>query len=349
VIALLALLLLQRRFKPAAIFAVAAALTVGAWLYWTAISPNQFAERSYAAVATATGRHFSGPIGTLATKSVKFVNTYVSQSFAAGLELPTVPGTSIDNLLWILLILGLGGIGLWSVRKRLPLFPFYVLTYLGLLLVYPFKVTRFFMPVAPLFLLAMFLGAVALTRRWKPGLGVAVMVLISGAILTQSVPSSLGLVKKLEHCDRSAALTSAPCFRPTTNAFLAATRRANAVLPKEAVVLTIKEAAFYYYTGRKVYHPDLARQMGGPNLPAYLSKTGIDYVLISGYVGGAKYSGRLAPACGRIEVLGQYEPRTALLRLHPAEDSVPSTRNACGLLQDWSRHLDRTSGEDVPP
>ena len=173
----------------------------------------------------------------------------------------------------------------------------------------------------------------------------AVMVLLSGAILTHSIPRSLRLAKKLEHCDRSAAIASPQCWRPETNAFLAATRRANEVLPKNAVVLTIKEAAFHYYTGRTVYHPDLAHQKGGPDMLAFLSKSGIDYALVSAYVGGAEFIPLLAPACERIEVLGQYEPRTALLQIHPAPGSVPADRNACQLIQDWTRHPDPTGEE----
>lgn len=348
VVALLALLLLQRRFKPAAIFTVAAALTVGAWLYWTTVSPNQFSERSYTAAATTTAHHVpTGKIGLLVVRSTKFIQIYVAKAFSAGLEFPTVAGTSIDNAIWILLTLGLGGVGLWSVRKRLPLLPLYMLIFMGLLLVYPFKLTRFFMPIAPLVLLAMFLGAVALTRRWKPGLGLAVILLISGAILTKSVPESLALAKKLEQCDRSQPLTSQACWRPETNAFLAATQRANDVLPKDAIVLTIKEAAFHYYTGRKVFHPDLAYKKAHKNMLAFLDRSGIDYALVSAFRGGAEFTRILLPACRRVEVLGQYEPRTALLQIHPdSAAAFPEDRNACKVLRDWDRHPDPTSEDD---
>ena len=347
VVAMLALLLVQRRFKPAAIFTVAAALTVGAWLYWTTVSPNQFTERSYTAVATTTGRRIPpGALSLLVVRTTRFLKTYVAKNITAGLEFPTVAGTSIDNVGWIVLIFGLGAVGLWSVRKRLPLLPLYVLSFMGLLLVYPFKLTRFFMPLAPLVLLAIFLGAIALTRRWKPAVGAAVIVLLSCAILTSSVPRSLVLAKQLDYCDRSAALTSPQCWRPATNAFLAAVRRANEVLPKDAVVLTIKEAAFNYYTGRKVYHPDLAYKKAGKNMLAFLSRSGINYALVSAYVGGAEFSPLLAPACQRIEVLGHYEPRTALLQIHPEGESVPVASNACQLLQDWTRHPDPTTEVD---
>jgi hypothetical protein len=45
-------------------------------------------------------------------------------------------------------------------------------------------------------------------------------------------------------------------------------------------------------------------------------------------------------------VLGRYEPRTALLQIHPEGESVPAASNACQLIQDWTRHPDPTSEVD---
>lgn len=334
--ALLVLWPLQRQFKAFALFAVASAMTVGAWMYWTAMSPDQFSARSYTAVATTTGRHLPGILGMLEVRTLNFFKVYVTKSFAAGLEFPTLAGTSIDNALWILLILGFGGLGLWSVRKRMPLLPLYVGAYLGLLLLYPFKLTRFYMPVAPLILLAMFLGVVELGRRWNPRLGAMIAVLLSGILLMGTVPRSLKLVKHLEHCDRSTAMSSPSCFPPENLAFYAAVRLANDVLPPDAVVLTIKEATFSYYTGRLVYHPDLADQKSEGDILGFLDRNRIRYVAINAFVGGANIATSLAPHCRQIEVLGHFEPRTALFQIQPPGVAIPPARNACGLLQDWS-------------
>lgn len=327
----------QRRFQAAAVFAVAAFLLVGGWLYWTAVAPNQFTERSYAAVATKTARHLPGRLGLLVIRSEKFVKVYVSKSFAAGLEVPTLAGSSIDNAAWVLAFVLLGGLGLWYIRKRAPILPVYLICYFALLLVYPYKLTRFFMPVAPLLLLAMFLGLYALGRRWKPQVALLLMVLISAGIMTQSIPRSLNLVKHLEHCDRSQARVSNECFASDRLAFFEAARVANATLPRNAVVLTIKEATFFYWTGLKVYHPDLAEEKGGKDVAGYLDRMGIHYVMINAFVGGAAISRQLISECQRIEVLGTWEPRTALLKIHPVGTALTPSQQSCAQMEQWSQ------------
>jgi hypothetical protein len=337
-------LLLRRRYKAALGFVTIAALTVGLWFAWTLLPSNQFNARSYVAVAANTTRAQPSVADLVAVRTVKFVKMYVAKSFPAGLEVPSVPGTWIDNAVWVLAILGLGGVGLWSVRKRAPLLPVYVAFFLGLLWLYPFKLTRFYMPVAPLLLLSMFLGAIALTRRWRPIVGAAVISMISAAILLRSVPRALEMASSRARCDRSAPFTSQECFRPETVAFIAAAQRAREVLPSNAVVLTIKEAAFHYYTGLKVYHMLVGSRNSGDDPLSYLNRVGIEYVLISAYVGGAKYLSHLVPHCRNIEVLVRLEPRTALLKVHP-KPVVPEDRNACP-LNSWE---DSALAEAVPP
>lgn len=334
----------QRRFKAATILLAVSLLSVGGWLYWTAVAPNQFTERSYAAVATKTARHLPGPLGLLEVRSQKFVKVYVSKSFSAGLEVPTLAGSSIDNAAWVIAIVVLGGIGLWYIRKRAPILPIYLISYFALLLVYPYKLTRFYMPVAPLLLLAMFLGLYAIGRRWKPQAALLVMVLIAAGIMTQSIPKSLKLVRNLEDCDRSKATVSSECFASDRLAFFEAARLANATLPRNAVVLTIKEATFFYWTGLKVYHPDLAEEKGGKDVAGYLDRMGIHYVMINAFVGGAAISRQLIGDCRRIEVLRTWEPRTALLQIHPVGTTLTPSQQSCSQMEQWSQS---TKGETV--
>jgi hypothetical protein len=228
-------------------------------------------------------------------------------------------------------------VGLWAIRKRAPILVTYFLCYFGLLLVYPYKMTRFYMPMAPLVLMVMFLGLHALGRRWNPGLALLVMVLISGGIMTQSVPRSIKRVQDLRHCDRSQATVSPECFASDRLAWFEAARVAKTQLPESTVVLTIKEATFFYWTGLKVYHPDLAEEKGGSDVAGYLDRMGIHYVMINAFVGGAAISRQLIGDCQRIELLATWEPRTALLQIHPLGTSLSPTRQSCVQMEQWSQ------------
>lgn len=327
--------LLQRRYKAALIFAGAASITVGAWLLWTMMAPNQFAARSYAAVA-GSARHLPGVLGVMEARIARFGEIYLARSLGTSFETPVLQGSLVDNVLWGGVIIGFGVLGLWTLRKQALLIPVYFLSFMGLLLIYPYKATRFFIPVMPLLLIAVLVGAFALGRLWKPGAGLILMGLISVGLLVESVPRSFKMVRGMLHCDRPHATASRTCFDDDRLAFFAATRDAAERLPRNAVVLTIKEAAFYYYAGRRVYHPDLAISRGKGDVPGFLRGAGIDYILISSFVGGVKIGRHVGVACRHIELLRRFEPRTALLKLHPVTVVVPEDRQACEILREWS-------------
>ncbi len=339
----LLLWLFQRRFKPAMLLAGVSALTVGGWLYWTTVAPFQFTERSYAAVATSTAQHFSGPAGLLLTRAINFVKVYLGKSFAAGLQVPTIDTTVVDNAFWLGLFLVFGGIGFWALRRRGPALPFYFLSYCGLLLLYPYKMTRFIMPVEPLLLLAVMLGLVVMFLRWGRRVALALTVALSLTLAVNAAPRAWEFAGALRECDRTQALVSKACFKEDRLAFFEATRFAKATLPASAAVLTIKEATFYYYTGHRVLHPDLAMQKGKDDVLGFVQGQGIEYILVTPFVGGAEIVRPLLPACSRLELVKDFGYRTILLRIHARPEGI--AHNACQNLTNIQKSLAQEEAE----
>jgi hypothetical protein len=308
--------LLQRRFRPALVFSVIALVTVGGWLYWTTIAPNQFTERSYTAVATSTAQHFSGPFDLVLTRTLNFGKVYLAKSIGAGLGVPTVEGPTIDNALWLGFFLLFGIVGFWHMRKRSPAIPLYFMAYCGVLLLYPYKMTRFLMPVEPLIVLSTLVGVVVALRRWGPRLPVVLAAVIAIAITVNNAPQAWRTARKLRDCNRAQATVSSSCFEADRLAFFEAARFAKDHLPPRAAVLTIKEATFYYHTGHSVLHPDLAIQRGKNDVIGFVRRQGVEYVLVNAFVGGAEIVRHLLPACDRVELIRDFGERTMLLRLH---------------------------------
>ncbi|MEO8296054.1 MAG: hypothetical protein ABI613_11115, partial [Gemmatimonadota bacterium] len=249
----------------------------------------------------------------------------------AGLQQPTLQGTLIDNILWGSVLIVCGLIGLYLLRKKAPAIPVYFVAYCGVLLLYPYKMTRFFMPVAPLLLLAVFVTLRAIAGRWGERLGIGLGALLSGSLLFIAAPLAVHTAIHSSKCDRAHAMTSSTCFAPDRLAFFSATRYANEHLPADAVVLTIKEAAFSYYTGRKVMHPDQAVQQGRKDVPGYLARRGVNYALITPFVGGAEIVQPLLPYCQHVEIVQDFGWRTILLKLHP---DTTLEKNACATFTD---------------
>ena len=343
--AVILLWLLQRKFRPALVMTAVSAVTVGGWLYWTTIAPLQFTERSYAAVATSTAQHFSGPVGLVVTRTINFGKVYLAKSFAAGLTVPTIENNWVDNGFWLAMFLCFGAIGFWAIRRRAPAIPLYFLAYCGVLLLYPYKMTRFAVPVEPLLLMATMVGIVVALKRW-PRPALLLMALISAAIVSNTAPAGWRMARALRDCDRSQALVSSECFAEDRLAFFEATRFARATLPPDAAVLTIKEATFYYYTGHRVLHPDLAMQKGKGDVLGFIRNKGIEYVLVTPFVGGAEIIPDLIPQCERVELLKDFGHRTILLRIHDSMQGVE--RNACSNLHNIQKSILDDRAEEAP-
>lgn len=343
VAAVILLWLLQRKFRPALILTAASAVTVGGWLYWTTVAPLQFTERSYAAVATSTAQHFSGPVGLVVTRTMNFGKVYLAKSIGSGLRVPTIEGASVDNALWLGIFLGFGIIGFWAMRRQGSSIPLYFMAYCGVLLLYPYKMTRFLMPVEPLILLATMVGLSVAFRRWRPRLGLVFCFLLSMTLVVSAAPEAWHMARKLRDCDRAQATRAASCFEADRLAFFDATRFTQDHLPDSAAVMTIKEATFFYYTGRRVLHPDLAMQKGKDDVLGYVRSQGVEYILVTPFVGGAEIVRTLVPACDRVELIRDFGERTVLLRLHDSSRDVE--RNACTNLQGIQRSIQEAEAE----
>lgn len=341
--AVIVLWLLQRKFRPALILAAASGVTVGGWLYWTTVAPNQFTERSYAAVATSTAQHFSGPLGLVTTRTINFGKVYLAKSLTSGLDAPTVAGSTVDNAFWLALFLIFGTIGFWGMRKRGPIIPLYFLAYCGILLLYPYKLTRFLMPVEPLVLMATLVGIFYAFSRKAPRLSLALAALFSVTLAVSSAPGAWRMARNLKDCDRAQATISASCFDADRLAFFRAAGFARGYLPPGAAVLTIKEAAFFFYTNHRVLHPDLAMQRGKNDVLGYIRGRGVDYVLISPFVGGAEIIRPLLPACDRVELIKNFGERTILFKLHETANTVRI--NACATFRNIERQIEQEEAE----
>jgi 4-amino-4-deoxy-L-arabinose transferase-like glycosyltransferase len=223
------------------------------------------------------------------------------------------------------------------MRKRGAIIPLYFLAYCAVLLLYPYKLTRFFMPVEPLVLMATLTGVMVVFRRKAPVAGALLAAVIGLTLVMTSAPGAWQMAQSLKDCDRETAMTSPACFAPDRLAFFEATRYAREALPPGTGVVTIKEATFYYYSGHTVMHSDLAMQRGRDDVIGFVRGRGIEYVLVTPFVGGAEIVKPLLPVCERVELVRNFGNRTILLKLHDSPESVP--QNACANFQNIQRQI----------
>ncbi|HSR92216.1 MAG TPA: glycosyltransferase family 39 protein [Gemmatimonadales bacterium] len=321
--ALCLLWLFERRFARATVLASVSASTVGGWIVWNFLAPDQFASRSYAALAgSAPQKDIGNPASLLGHRLMGFVQDYIGGSIQATLGVPTIPGMVVDNLFWVVVVFLLLAIGLVvASRRALPLAA-YVCTYFAFLALWPHKLSRFLLPMIPFVLLLITWGAAVLVQRWQRRWLPAVFALLGAFIVVGCLQQYLPNLQQSLACPRENSLESPACFTEPQRSFFALARYVRENTPANARFLTTKEATFAFYTSRQVMHADLAILKFGADLLPSVSARGIEYIVLSPLIGTRLPIG-LLPVCRRLETVTTFPGTTALLRIRPAGSAVP--------------------------
>jgi len=325
----------ERRWKPLGWLIAASAGTVGSWILWNVLAPDQFASRSYAvSVTKAPTGDIEQPWMLVFHRLERFLQTY-SRSLPANLGAPSLDISWLDNAAWLLLLGLLLGVGLWAAWKKAPTVTAYTASYFLFLGFWPTKLSRFIIPIVPFVLLVAVWGAWTLSQYWKPRVvagisGVAAILLFGGAVSKAYARYEVSLT-----CVPRTAVTQSGCFSPEQRSFFELMDYVKRELPESAAVVTTKEATFGYYTGRKVLHPDLAIQKYEIGLLHRLSAHGIDYLVVSP-IHPTPLPKVLLPRCRDLEVVQSFPERTALLRIRSVVSS-PEDPRACAVITALAR------------
>jgi len=321
-------LLLGRQWKAAAIYAAACAVTIGAWLYWTTIAPEQYAGASYVADMRVLGQGQ----GVVSVGSLQFVVRramyYASNSMPVTMGMPTVPGTPIDNMVGMLVILAGVLAGLWVLLRRWRLAGLYLIVMAGLLLSWPWRMDRFITPLVPLLVPTMLVGwAILLQRRGERAsllavAAVAAMFVVGGAMQTGRH------VAAATRCHGAGAVYDEACIKRDQTSYFHALDWIETNTPEQAVFLTAKTGALRYYTGRSAASWYTALRTGSDGrLLTWLRENDVDYVLLATLeqTEPKVLAGMLEAVCEELVFEKLFPARTYLFRLARAEDDRTRT------------------------
>lgn len=338
-VALIAHWLLERRFRAAAGLAAVSTATVGLWLLWTAIAPEQHPGVSYFADAVFRGAAPDRSLAAvLAARLATNLPAYLGAMVPQRLPLPGAPGTLLDNVLaGAVALLSLGFALLLLLRRWRPA-ALYLLAYAALLALWPYALSRFLVPVLPLLVAAAVLGAgeaaARLRTRWKTPamLTLALLLTVMGTALT------VQMLRETAACARGEPIPTGACLRSDQASFLAAARYAGAHTPADAVFLTAKPPTLYYYSGRRSIGFEDA--LAGPRhrFLQRLDERGADYILLGSVHSGEPYSlaPRLEENCAWLAVVAVFPPRTYLFRRRDAAGGAEGEA-ACQAVAEYRR------------
>ena len=326
--ALVLVWLIQRRYRAAVIFTSVATAVVGGWLAWTAVAPGKFYGRSYAA---ALQRAESAPttLGVLINR-IESSFAYVYKYIPSSLSVPSVEQTTVDNIFWTVL-LGVGLIaGLCALWKKLPIVTAYFVLYAGILTLFPFKMTRFLIPIVPLLVLTICAGLALLARRLTGRGALVATALLCLPLLGGAFKPDRALMREALRCSADDPWGPTTCSDSTQRAFFAAADYARMNTAPEATFLTLKEATFALLSGRRVQHPERVIRPDSMHLTQTLRDTGVDHVVVSP-IHRSRLGRLLERNCADLRLERVFPPDAYLFRVVP-EGQAPDGE-ACQVLE----------------
>jgi hypothetical protein len=335
VIALVVHWLWGKKTSVIARWASLAAVTLGAWLAWTVLAAGKHVGPSYMVDflrGGVPGSSLSGLFVEVGKRIATNVPSYLGITIPYVLPLPTLPGTIVDNLLGTALTcagLAVGVVVLWRRWRAAAL---YVLATAAVLVVWPWALGRFVMPLLPLLVLMLLLGVETIVRRRWPRWALPAMAGLAGVLFVTGTARVVANLSATAGCVRGESPPAGSCVTADQASFFSALAYVRRDLPDSVTLLTTKRATAYYYTGRREVEWRAAVAAGPDHLLAFLRDHDVGYVILGTLLWADlnQLPDVLEPNCSALQLVQRFPPHTYLLRVRaPGE---PDDGSGCRAL-----------------
>lgn len=328
--------LLERRYAAVALFTAASAATVGFWLLWTALAPEQYVGRSYIADAGFRGE---GPQVSFAMvlleRATSNLPLYFGSFIPNRIGIPQLPGPAALDLLVVVGVAVALLAGLLVLWRRWRPAALYLLAYGALLTFWPWALGRFLNVLIPLLVAAVLLGAGALAQRVNPRWRFPAIAALGFALALVGGIRSARLIQERSACDWGSELPPAECRRGMHGAFFDALEYVDRNVPAGAVIVSGKPAPVYFFTGRPTIALMRAVSYSPQTFPELLREERVRYVILGGLHPVEYHS--LAPlleaSCDSLVLEAEFEPRTYVFRFEAA--GVAAHGPACRAIAEY--------------
>jgi hypothetical protein len=310
---------LRRPRSELLVYVVASMVVIGAWFSYAALAPHEGAA-SYGrdlgdAGVTARTSAVPAVVGRAARAAIALGTTTTTWT----LSLPTIAGTKLDNLAWIIALFTLIPLGLFVLWRAWVAVPVYLVMYAGLMVAWPYPSDRLLGVVAPLLFLALLLGAhTALRRVPVPGRAAALGALLALVVLGNARRAA----ERYEdgaRCDRAHPYLPDGCYDVRALGLIRASEALRAHSADGDMVVSSKGASVHYLSGRLTMPARLMTGFAGGTLVDTLRARRFRHVILTLYSDGA--DGALAesmlPRCHEFGVEADYLPAALLLSVLP--------------------------------
>ena len=332
----------RRRPRELVAYVVACLIVVGGWFAYTRVVPEDATGHSYGADLAGFAR-VSPDAPSRVELAYKNAVGYATDGLPSAMALPTIPGTKIDNILWLAALTVLAGVGIVRLGRTAPAVAWYLVLSAALLLAWPWRQDRLMLPLVPFVLGAMLIGAHHLTRR----LGSRTRTVLLGSLtLLMGIGALAGVATRdanAQACDRSRPYESPGCYDEQSRSMAAAAHYLRSTAREGALVITLSGAAVNFLSGLRTEPVELVRSFPPGEAGQGLRKSGVRYILITGHraVERGWFGRTLLASCRELRFEARFPPAGFVLTTEPPQG--PS-EDACGPLTE----LVTSPGETAP-
>ena len=333
ILAVLALLVVERRWRPAAVFSGLVLLVVVGVSLWLRARAMPELAADYLTEATETASRSSPhPLAIVANRVIANAPGYAGTLLWV-LSVPTVGGTILDNLVWLVITCAALAAGLLAFWRRWKIVTLFVAIYAALLLAWPWVIGRFLVPLLPVIALAFLAGAYMLVNRWGARVASVTVIALAATIAITGLSRGASRIAVRSRCDREQAMQSPSCYNADQLAFFAAARYVAEHTPPSSIVMAVNEGTFFYVAQHRLVPVDSLTVRPSDRAASFLRDEKVSYAVI-GHVGidSPAFAERLLSACDHLEPMAEFPPRTTVFRVLPA---ASSDARACEILRDY--------------
>jgi len=331
----------RQQFRTLAVYTVVVALTVGLWLGWTAMAPEQVPGKSYIADAVAADHSPHAGAASLIKQRLTNKASYLLSIYLL-LPGPGISSRAVDNVIGMLVLLAALLLGSPALFAAWPAAFLYLVAYGGLLLLWPWPVARFIVPVLPLLIPITLVGVGRLASVFRPRWEEATVVLVAGVLAVNGLAMVYGVSQRQRGCARGGPLPSPACLDEHQASFFSAVQHIRDHDAPNAIFLSGKPATLYLYTGRRVVSMAQALSQTPSDFLPFLRQQGVTHILLlavmpfsDGMPASKLALGPMLRAnCESLHVEASFPPLSYLFRL-PDSGDPPDPIAACRAVDTY--------------
>lgn len=313
--------LATRRWRFVVGYALTSLTVVLGWLGYLRFAMGKTVAQTYA--VDLAGRAQSGM-----TSTVEAAFAYQARFLPAVLQLPTIPGTPVDNAGYLLVFTALSAVGLVAIFRRWPAAGMTLLASAAVIALWGWPTERLIIPLLPWIASTFLAGAWLVGMRISERSRLLLPLGMALSLMTLALQSSARGANAAAVCRRVDQYQTRECTSIGQRALMEAATTLADSIPPGVVLATVKPSTVHYFS-RQLVVPvsSIASEAElGALIEGTANRAGVTHLLLTPYsqLELRRIAGILTAHCHQVDIVRRFPLGALLIDLrghNPADDA----------------------------